>query len=71
MVKMIFTSVVGPALVLDLVRRELKLLSKDDGFSCYIYSGKYQKANETWLVDKKVTHVPFFMIYQCLKFNLG
>ena len=37
MVKMIFTSVVGPALVLDLVRRELKLLSKDDGFSCYIY----------------------------------
>ena len=25
MVKMIFTSVVGPALVLDLVRRELKL----------------------------------------------
>ena len=67
--KMIFTSVVGPALVLDLVRRELKLLSKDDGFSGY--SGKYQKANETWLVDKKVTHVPFFMIYQCLKFNLG
>ena len=54
MVKMIFTSVVGPALVLDLVRRELKLLSKDDGFSCYIYSGKYQKANETWSVDKKL-----------------